>query len=182
MPYSCGCCAFLWVLHRKGYWIDQEEIAQRCNLRVPKRDLKKFTRKIKVAKSKKNVGTSPERMHIYLNRLLRAKRIPLIVEKYPISKIENPKEFVVNNLRVKNDIVVSFSCKPFRQYKFSWGHVCVISGFDLKKEELTLGDPGQNQLKYWKVSLKKITKAMDKKYDGSERGFLLVKAKNKKSQ
>lgn len=174
LPYCCGCCAFLWILHRKGYWIDQEEIAWYCKLKIPKKEAKNFVRKMKIAESKKEVGTSPEKMHIYLNKMLKDKKIPLKVEKYPISKIKNPKEFVVKNLKAKNDIMLDFSCKPFPKYKVSWGHVCVTAGFDTDKEILTLGDPSQLQPKFWKVSLKKIIEAMDKKYDGHERGFLIV--------
>jgi len=177
MPYCCGCCAFLWILNRRGYWIDQEEIAWFCKLKILKRDAKIFSRKMGIVKSKKDAGTSPEKMNVYLNKMLKVKKIPLEVKKYFISQIENPKQLILENLKSGNDIMLDIACKPFRQYTFPGGHVCVVAEFNPAKEVLTLGDPGQRQPKFWKVSLKKIVKAMDKKYDGSERGFSIIKPK-----
>lgn len=175
LPYCCGCCAFLWILHRRNYWVDQEELAWYCKLKIPRKEAKNFVRKMRIAKLKKEVGTSPEKMHIYLNGMLKDKKIPLKVERYAISKIKNPKEFIIKNLKAKNDVMLDFSCKPFPKYEISWGHVCVVAEFDMNKEMLTLGDPSWLQPKFWKVPLKKIVKAMDKRYDGHERGFLIVK-------
>ena len=61
MPLCCGVCSFLWTLHRRGYWIDQEEIAQACKLHVPKKDAKLFTLKMKIANKKEDEGTGEKK-------------------------------------------------------------------------------------------------------------------------
>lgn len=177
MTYCCGPCAFLWILHRRGYWVDQEEIAWYCKLKIPKKEAKKFVRKMRIAKSKKDDGTSVEKLHIYLNKMLKDKKIPLSIEKYPISKVKDPKKLLIENLKTGNDVMFDFACKLFPQYQYHGGHVCVVAEFDPQKEILTLGDPGGSRPKYWKVNLKKIVKSMDKKYDGHERGFWIIKSK-----
>jgi len=177
MYHCCGPCSFLWILHRRGYWVDQEEIAWYCKLVIPKSAANKFTRRFKIAKKKEDEGTSPEKMHIYLNKLLKDKKIPLKVEYYSINKVKDPKTLIIENLKAGNDIMLDFACKPFPEYKFHGGHVCVVAEFDTKKNILTLGDPAWARPKFWKVELDKITKAMDKKYDGHERGFWIVSEK-----
>ncbi len=176
LTYCCGPCSFLWVLYRRGYWIDQEEIAWYCKLKVPKKEAKKFVKKMKIVELKKDAGTSVERLHIYLNKMLKYKQIPLKVEKYSISKVKNHQEFIIKNIKTGNDIMLDFACKPFPEYEFSHGgHVCVVAKFDVDKEIITLGDPSWEKPKFWEVPLKKIIKAMDKKYDGHERGFWIIK-------
>ena len=176
LPYCCGVCSFQWILFRRGYWADQEEIAWYCKLKILKKDSKKFVRKMRIAKSKKEWGTSVEKFHIYANELLRKKKIPLKIEHHFISKIKNPREFVIKNLKAGHDIMLDFHWFGLGKKDKSWncGHACVISEFDSNKNILTLGNPSQNQPKFWKVSLNKIVKAMDKKYDGHERGFWII--------
>jgi len=176
----CGPCAFQWILHRRDFWIDQEELAWHCKLKILKKNAKYFVRNMRITKSRKDTGTSVEKMHIYLNKMLKDKKIPLTVEKHPISKIKDPKEFMIENLKKENDIMLDFFCKPFPVYEYEGGHVCVVSEFNSDKEIITLGDPAGELPKFWKVPLKKIIKSMDKKYDGHERGFWIVKSKRKK--
>lgn len=177
MAYCCGPCSFLWVLHRRGYWIDQEEIAWFCKLNIPQKKAKRFVRKMRITKSTGDEGISSAKLDIYLNRMLQKKKIPLKVERYPISKIENPKELIIENLKAGNDIMLAFSCKQFPKFKSIIGHICVVAEFDSNKGIITLGDPAGSEPKFWQADLKKIVKAMDKKYDGNERGFWIISPK-----
>ncbi|UCG95461.1 MAG: hypothetical protein JSV92_00190 [archaeon] len=174
MHVCCAVCAFLWILHRRGYWVEQEEIAKACNLYVLKKTAKLFGLKMKTAKSAKQEGVNFDKFHIYANRLLKKKKIPLEMEKYSISQIEDSKKFIIKHLKNGEDVMVSFACKPIPQCKCPAGHVCVVAEFDLKSNTLTLGDSRWTSPKYWKIKLDKIVKAMDKKY-GRERGFWVVK-------
>jgi len=91
MPYCCGPCSFLWVLHRRGYWIDQEEIAKATRLKIPKEYQKRFRLKMLVAKEPKDNGIKPGTFHTYLNRLLKKKKISLNVKRYSISEDKPPR-------------------------------------------------------------------------------------------
>jgi len=173
MPYCCGPCSFQWVLHRRGYWIDQEEIAKATRLKIPKEYQKKFRLKMLVAKEPKDNGVKPGTFHSYLNKLLKKKKIPLSVKRFSISEI-NPRKLIMDNLKAGNDIMLSVHGRPFKRYDFDTGHAMVLSEFDPRSGYLILGDPSQNHSKFWRVKLDKVVEAMDPRFDGSERGFLIV--------
>lgn len=170
----CGPCAFQWILLRRGFWVDQEEIAWHCRLKVPKDRLNRFTRKMLVAEKKEDEGTITKDFHILLNKMLKEKNIALTVEFHPITTVDNPSELIDTNMQQGNDLMVAFSCKVFPEWNSILGHVCVIVGFDGKT--LTLGDPSLVRPKFWDAPLDKIIGAMDKKFDGHERGFWVVKS------
>ena len=172
MRGCCGPCAILWILLRRGFWVDQEKIAKELKTRVFKRDLKLFPEKMLTTGKKGDLGL-PDIIgkDTYLvNRFLKKYKIPLRMTPFKISKVKNPKEFIVENLKKGNDIMVSFNWKGL-EHKRGWGHIVVISEIDTRKDVVVLGDPGQNQPKFWKVKLNRLTKAMSSKYDGAERGF-----------
>lgn len=147
-------------------------------MKILKSYAKAFVRKMIIAKSKDDTGTSPYKFHIYANKLLKAKRIPLTIQKYQVSQVKDPTQLIVKNLKAGYDVMLDFACKPFPEYEYDeGGHVVVVSEFDTDKGVLTIGDPSWIHAKFWKVPLKKIVNAMDKKYDGFERGFWVVKPK-----
>ncbi|UCD04569.1 MAG: hypothetical protein JSW73_02970 [Candidatus Woesearchaeota archaeon] len=176
MHVCCGVCSFLWVLHRRGYWIDQEEIAQACNLYILKKTANLFKLKMKITKSAKKEGVNFDKFHKDANKLLKKKKIPLKMEKYSISQIEDPKKFIIKHLKSGEDVMVNFACKAL-QLTCPSAHICVIAEFDTKNNILTLGDSSWTRPKYWKVKLDKMVKAMDKKHDGRERGFWVISEK-----
>ena len=98
------------------------------------------------------------------------------MKPFKISKIENPKKFIVGNIKKGNDVMISFNWKGLG-YKKNWGHVVVISEMDTKKDVVTLGDPSFNQPKFWKVKLSRLVKAMNPKHDSVERGFYIFSKK-----
>ena len=60
--------------------------------------------------------------------------------------------------------------------KWNCGHVCVLAEFDTTRSVVTVGDPGQNTPKFWKVKLSRLIKAMSPEWDGHERGFYVFKS------
>jgi hypothetical protein len=177
--YCCFPCAIQWILLRRNLqWIDQEDIATMCDMRIPKKLKNLFKKKFKFTKNPSeygtNVYTSKDR---HIERLFKKYKVPLKVKRVLISEIEDPTEFVLKNIENGNDLMLDFHWYGLgkKEKSFNIGHVVVISEIKLEKNPIViLGDPGQNRRKFWEVSLSKLAKAMDKKYDGHERGFWII--------
>ena len=88
---------------------------------------------------------------------------------FKISKVGNPKEFIIQNIKKGNDIMLSFHWRGLGLK--GMGHIVVLTEIDDKEDIITIGDSSLNQPKFWKVKLTKLVKAMSSKYDGCERGF-----------
>ena len=172
MPYCCAPCVFLWVLHRRGYWIDQEELVRYCKVRVPRKSAKAFMENINISKKIRGVNKD---FGLNIAKLLKEKELPFVIETIFISKVKDPKNLITENLKKGNDIILCLHSKPFKRYTFNNGHCLVISAFDTEAEKLTLGDPSQINSKFWEVPLNNVINAMSKKYDGKERSFFVIK-------
>ncbi len=176
LRWCCAACCVQWVLFRRGFWVDQEEIAKYTGLKVPKKMAQYYIYPVKITRKRKDWGTSVH-MEKQINKLFKDKNIPLKIKKYNYSVIKDTTKFIAENLKSSNDIMIDFHWYGLskRKKSYNWGHVCVVAGVELtKKPKLILGDPGFNQPKYWKADLKKLVSAMSPKYDGHERGFWVI--------
>jgi len=178
-PLCCGPAGFQWVLLRRGLPIfTQEEIAKYCKLKILKKQQKYFLRKFPIVKRAKDTGTTVKDFAKCLQKFIKDKKLPLKITYYLVSQVKDPVKLVVNNLKKGNDIIIHYHSKGLGQRKQVLGHVCVISAIKLgKKSILTLGDPYYFDPKFWDVELDKILKCMKPKWDGYERGFLIVNKK-----
>lgn len=176
MRWCCAACAVQWVLCRRGFWVDQEIIAKELDTKIPKNLAKLFSTRLKTCKRKKDCGTMcfANKKSTLVNDFLKKYRIPLKHRTFLISEIKNPKEFLIENIKSGNDILLSFNWKGIGK-RWNWGHIVLISEFNTKINELTLGDPSQENPKFWKIKLNKITHAMLPKWDKIERGFYIFR-------
>ena len=178
LPWCCLPCALLWVLHRRGYWVDQEEIAKLFDVGIPKGVAHRFTRRMRIAKKPKDTGVGETDVAGLMNRLFKQKKIPLVAERHVVSSVKSPKKFVTEHLKAGHDLIVNISCRPFPKYKSRGGHGCVIAGINHSTGIVTLGDPGGRMPTFWKVHVSKLADAMLPKH-GRERGFWVIKSKKK---
>ena len=179
MPYCCAACVLQWILHRRGYWVDQEIIAKELKIKIPKKHQKSFSVKLPLCKTAKDAGPTlgPLKDVKIINNIFKKYNICLTAKAYPISKIKNPQKIVIENLNVGNDLIAIFHWKGLKKKKWNWAHRTVVAEFNTKNNIVTLGDPGYDTPKYWKISLNKLIIAMNKKYDGWERGFYIIKSR-----
>jgi hypothetical protein len=177
MKLCCLPCSVLWILHRRGYWIDQERIAKELRIRLPKKDMKLFNEKMLLRKKRESPGACQiiGKDAYLVDRMFKNHRIPLKMTTFRISKVDDPKKFVTYNIRKGNDIMLSFNWKGLGG-KHNRGHVVVVSEIT-PGGIVTIGDPSQVNSKFWKVPLSRIVKAMDSRYDGHERGFYIFSKK-----
>ncbi len=178
MPYCCAACTIQWVLFRRGYWLDQEVIAKELRIKIPKGFQKFFSVKLPLCEKVKDAGPilGPLKDVGIINNMFMKYKIPLVARAYPISKIKYPARFIVENLRAKKDLVVMFHWKGMGK-RWDWSHRAVIVEFEMENKIVTLGDPGYDLPKYWKIPLSKLIRAMNKKYDNYIRGFLTIESK-----
>jgi len=174
MPWCCAACAILWVLHRKGYWVDQEVIAKEIKIKIPAKEKNKFTVKLKTCRKEEDCG-APNiigKEYNLINKFFKKHKIPFKHTPYKISKIKDVKQFIIDNLKKENDIMFSFCWRGLGK-PWNWGHVVLLSEFDTKTNEILIGDPSPKHPKFWKAKLDKITHAMLPKWDKEERGFYI---------
>ncbi len=178
MKWCCAACSVLWVLHRRGYWVDQEVIAKEFNVKIPPELKELFTVRLKTRKKKENCGATVliERDSKTLNRFLKKYKIPLKCKTFLISDVKDARKLVIDNVKAGNDVLLSFCWKGLGINQ-NWGHVSVIAEFNTKTNEVTLGDPSPKRKKFWKIKLNKLTHAMLPKWDKEERGFYIFSKK-----
>jgi len=169
-PNLCGPACIQMILLRRGIWMDQEEIAKEVDTKISKRDINKYKVKLKTTKDKNKFGISlgdfkSKKIQNFL------KQNKLKVKVFYLSDIENVKGFIKDNLEEGNDIIANFWMSHFEKEK-NWGHFSLISA--LNGYTLTIVDPEPSNRSEWRTTIKELTIAMGKKFDGRERGFAII--------
>ncbi len=170
-PCFCGPACIQMILFRRGIWVEQEKIGQKCGAKILPKDSKKFSRKILTTRNSKGTG-------IWLTEFAKPKIVKFL-KKYKlkpkvflVGELENPVELIEKNLRNNNDIIANFWWKPINDVDY--GHFVLVSEFDEKTKTLTICDPWYASKSFWKIKLSKLLKGMTKEFDGRERGFVVV--------
>lgn len=175
-PLCCFACSVQWVLLRRNLkLIDQEEIAQYFGLEIPKKSVKYFTRKIKVTSNRKNYGTKSEKQYNNMNRFFAKYKIPLKAKSFRVSKVNDPQLLISENIKKGNDIITIYHQRGIDKRRYNIGHVVVIAEID--GDMAIVGDPSRTSPKFWRVKLRKLVNAMSDRFDGDERGFIVISKK-----
>jgi len=160
------------ILLKRGFpLISQEDIGYDLGLTVPKED-KKLFRRVRIG-NKPNAGWGTQvGKEIYsINHFFNKNRINLKEEYVFLTGIKEITEFLEENLGIK-DIIVCFNYKTLYGTGESTGHVSIIES--LKGNDLILIDPSFRAPKYRKVSLQKLSKAIEKHGKDKRGGFWIV--------
>lgn len=175
--FCCVPCCVQWVLLRRNLpMISQENIAEYFDLRIPKKLNHLFLKNFSNKKGAWGGYGTAAQTDESLTKLFTDYKIPLTCERKLISQVNNPEKFIAQNLKNGNDILTDYHLHGVGK-KFNNGHLAVISEIDTSKKTITLGDPNPKDPKFWKIRLSKFVKAMSDKWDGFERGFVIVKKK-----
>lgn len=175
MPYCCVPATLQWILYRKGFDIlDQESIGAHLGLRLPIKCKRIFKNKDVIFTDKEpggGYGTQIEKKKYSINNFFKKNNINLkISELVVINNKKKLKEFLINNFKNDNDIILRYNNRittPLGQK--SYGHLSVISQFDEKSNSAIIGDPEPPFFK--KVSLDDIIYSISKEIDGVQRGL-----------
>lgn len=171
-PYCCVPACISMVLDRRNIRHgSQEELGYELGLVVPKRDAHLLT---KVRTGKKPIagyGTQVQKKKYSINNFFLKNKIKLKETYYPVEKIKNIKEFISENLKSNNDLIVCFDNKKLYGVG-DGGHVSLVQA--INKDAVILVDPEKNVPKKRKVKLSELVTAM--KYHGKKKrgGFWLI--------
>ena len=106
------------------------------------------------------------------------------IDVYRIGQIKDLEKFIADNLSVNNDVMLNIWLQPIFK-KSKWGHYVLVSEIDTEKAIVKVCDPGRHGRRasvkaritqgYWKIGIDKVKEAMRKKWDGSERGVIVIR-------
>ncbi len=171
-PYCCVPACISMILDRKKIsHRTQDEIGYELGLTVPKEKEHLYTKVRTGKKPSAGYGTQVGKKEYSINNFFGKNKIGLKETYFFIRDISNVREFIILNIKLNNDIIACFNNKKLHS-KGDWGHVSLIQG--IKKDIVSLVDPGKDVSKIRKVKLDKLIEAMD--YHGKEKsgGFWLI--------
>ena len=173
-PFLCGPCCVQMILLRRGLgWFDQEKIAFEFKVKPWIGSKFAFMFPFKFVKKKQEAGPYIKELAQEFRRFAKKHKLLLEIKLYKISEVENPTFFIARNLKNGNDIIVNFWLKPVTNANS--GHFVLIAAINGKTVELC--DPGDTDKSFWKANIDNIIYGMSKKWDGNERGFIVVSDK-----
>lgn len=172
--YCCLPCCIQWVMLRRGMkLISQDEMAKDLGVVIALEDQRLFNVKMRTAKKLPN-GKLGYGTWIYkIPEFLKKHKIPLTVKRFYPSKIDNVKNFLIENLKNGNDIIVSFNMAAYARPEsgVNYGHSCIVDSITIKKNIIvTLGDPTYSHRKFFDIDLEKLLRGMTTEY-GKEKSF-----------
>lgn len=164
------------VCLRKGYWLDQEDIAKELNIKITKDVSKSFNYKFRITKNILEAGYDVQNINIKkLDNIFKKYKIPITTEFKKISEIKNIDKFIINNIKKNNDLSMLFLWKAFG-HKVSYGHYVLISSYNINTKIVEVCDPAFGKMKsFWSSEISEFIYGMNDKWDGKERGFLIFK-------
>jgi len=173
-PMNCWVTCLQMILFRRGYRFLQDDLAYELGQTAYKDNLKYFMKPLKIRSEDAPTTNTLEKVDA-INSFFNKHKISLCAEAIYSSKIKDLKRFVIDNLRIGNDLWVELHNPTM--YGSKGGHDNVVQTIDTEKETVTLIDPESYHKQIQEVSLAKLAEAI-KKHD-KERGFVIIKELNK---
>lgn len=161
LPHCCCVACLIMVLDRRNIKHgSQGEIGNQLGLIVSPKNAHLFKDVIVKDDLNKEYGTQTYKEEYSINKFFSKNNIKLKETYYPIEKIGNPVEFIINNLKLGNDLLVCINNKIL--YGKGHGHLSLIQS--IEGENIVLVDPKINKPKIRKVKLNKLIESMRKEY------------------
>jgi len=162
----CGPASLQMILFRRGFWVDQEELAKKLKAKIRSKNKDKYVLDFEV--DNKDAGIPLENFSEIGGTL---EECGLKAKVIFFGDIENLKELITENLEKGNDIIVNFHRGHYDPKK-NWGHYSLISS--ITENEIEICDPSYEDKSYWKTSIEDLIKAMSSETDGKERGLVII--------
>lgn len=173
----CGPTCIQMILARRGFiYSDQEKLAFELGVSIDKKDKTLYRFPFK-ALSEKDPEVGFKRQHFTSERTKEFfGRFNLDSNFYPINEIEDLKEFIIENFKKNNDIILNFHWRGFDKKAGLYdGHYVLASKYDDESGIITVCDPSPKQAIFWKAPLAQFEEAMKPKWgDKQLRGVVIV--------
>ncbi|MFA6072929.1 MAG: C39 family peptidase [Candidatus Woesearchaeota archaeon] len=175
LPHCCcPTCLTMILDRRKINHGTQEEIGNQLGLIVSPKNAHLFKNAIVKDDPNNEYGTQTNKDEYSINKFFSKNNMKLKEIYFQIEEVENPKEFIIDNLKKGNDIMVCINNKIL--YGEGHGHLSLIQS--IKNNEVTLIDPGIDKPKIRVVELDKLTESMKIEYHQKRKrgGFWIIAA------
>jgi len=161
LPHCCCPACLTMILNRRKIKHDsQEEIGNQLGLVVSPKNAHLFKNAIVKEDPEKEYGTQTHKEEYSINKFFQKNNIKLKETYYPVETVNNPKEFIIDNLKNGNDIMVCINNRIL--YGEGHGHLSLIQS--INDDEITLVDPKINKPKIRIVKLTKLLESMRVEY------------------
>ncbi len=165
-PSFCGPTSLQMILFRRGFWVDQEELAKKLKAKIRSKNKDKYVHDFEI--DNKDAGIPLENFSEIGGTL---EECGLKAKVIFFDDIENLKELITENLSQGNDIIINFHRGHYDPKK-NWGHFALISA--IEDEQVEICDPSYEDKSYWKTSIEELMRAMSDEIDGKERGIVII--------
>ncbi len=174
-PFCCTpTCIQMILLRRNLIIFSQEEIGYDFGLTVPKK-YKKLLPNAKTGKKPSGGwGTQVNKKEYSINNFFRRHKIQLKEDYFSVSRVKNIKEWIKEQIKKNNDIIVCFDYGKLYGGK-GQGHVSILNS--ILDKCVTLIDPKYDVPKYRKVALERLIKSMEFHGEKNNGGFWLISPK-----
>ena len=168
--HLCGPTSIQMILFRRGHWVEQEWLAMKMGTRIRSENSHIFNANFET-NEEGDAGIRIEEFGKIKDFLAEYK---LEAEIITTNKINDLKTIIINNISKGNDLIINFNRIVYNPQK-NWGHYSLINAIDEETGEIELCDPSGNDKYYWKTSLEKLNEAILPKWDGKDRGIIIIK-------
>ncbi len=157
--YCCLPTCIQMILYKNGYKLySQEQIGRDLYLTVPPEETYMFDKIRTWEKPKAWRWTQARKKWYTMNDFFRKKKINLKEKLYFFDSVKEAKKFLVEQIKLDNDILACFNYNKLYGEWNNWGHLSLVDS--MKWEEVILIDPAENTPKIRKVKLDNLIKAM----------------------
>ena len=174
--YCCVPAVIQMIQGRRGFnYASQDEIGYQLGLIVPTEKARFFTKVRTGSMPKAGWGTQTSKKQFSINKYFERNNLPLKLTKYNPQKIKNISNFIIDNLRDNNDVIICYNS----QILFGDGdieHVSLIQ--EIEDDKLIIIDPAQKVLKVRKTTVKKLSDTLNLHDISNMGGFWIVKNNN----
>ncbi|MFH0906051.1 MAG: hypothetical protein V1824_01795 [archaeon] len=171
--YSCViACIQMILIKRNLKLLSQDKIGKYLGLIVPNK-YKELVKFAKIGnKPSAGYGTQINKPKYSLNNFFRKNNYPLFETYYPLSKINNVSDFIKEQIKKDNDIIICLNYKILDKKYYNQGHTFIIDSID--KDNLILINPEYEAQKYKKVKLNKLIRAIKDHGEKNRGGFWII--------
>lgn len=158
-PSLCGPASMEMIFKRRGAAVDQLQIAQALNTKVPASLSASYEGLLKVSKDPAKAGTD---LDVFVGKRMRkaAERfgVPLEASLYHMDQVPNLPQFLEEHLKAEDDILVNF-IDDLNKAQTGLGHYALVSAIEGSQVELC--DPWPGNDAFYSANLEALAERMD---------------------
>ncbi len=172
--YCCVPAVLQMIQERRNLtFASQDEIGYQLGLIVPKDKMNLFSKVRTGSMPKNGWGTQTRKSEYSIENYFIQNRLPLKFDMYPLTKIADISQFIIQNLMENNDIILCYNSRVL----FGDGdseHVSLIQEFDAENGKLIIIDPAIGVPKIREAELSNLIEAIKTQATNNLYGLWIV--------